>query len=174
MARKTVQKDETTDTSEGQEGVNTPEVIRNHETLSQKEVVNYLAEGFQSLEARAIVSEQVLGQATLLSRDEKNFLVGMSMLLLGWRFNEGYYNDEFASVLVLTEGDQYFVFNDSSMGVYRQLKDITERIGRQYGPIVCRKGLHASDYWRDEETGETFTIKPDDRKTVPARTYYLS
>ncbi|MGI8309038.1 hypothetical protein [Saccharopolyspora hattusasensis] len=162
------------DTNKTNTGADVPEVIRNHDTLSEREVIEYLAQGFEQVASKAINANEVLGQASLLSGDDKARLIGTNMVVLGWRFNEGQFADEFVSVLVLTEHDEYFVFNDSSAGVYRQLQAATDRLGRQYGPIHSRHGLRPSDYWYDEETGETFTVKPDDRKTIPARTFYLA
>ncbi|QUH03827.1 hypothetical protein HUO13_26115 [Saccharopolyspora erythraea] len=162
------------DTAKTNTGAPVPEVIKNHNALSEREVRDFLAEGFASISSQAMEASAVLGQASLLAGDDKAKLIGANMVVLGWRFNEGQFADEFVSVLVLTEHDEFYVFNDSSAGVYRQLQNATERLGRQYGPIHCPHGLRTSDYWYDEATGETFTVKPDDRKTIPARTFYLA
>jgi hypothetical protein len=179
MARKNTNVTETLDEADRRDGADQSEVapveiIRNHDMLTENEVREYLAEGFDSLAARSVVSTEVLGEAELLGKEDKQRLIGKPMVVLGWRFNEGDFAEEFVSVLVLTEDDQYYVFNDSGAGVLVQLRNITERLERQYGPIVFKRGLRASDYWYDETAGITYTVKPDGVKTIPARTYYLA
>lgn len=153
------------------------EIVRNVPggMMSRDQMANMLELGYTELIGQSIDSAVVFQSPELVHKLEKRQLVGRAFHVLGWRFNPGEYGPRgFVSVSILTDENKYMVFNDGSTGVLAQLDEFTTRTGMQQGPIHCRQGLRVSDYWRDPDTGETYTVKPDDVHTEPATTYYLS
>lgn len=109
-------------------------------------------------------ADQVIGNGfRVLSRNEKDRLIGVECAFLSWRFNSGKYNDEFVSALVVTRAGEKYLLNDSGHGIYQQLHQVTESTGKQ-GGMLCRNGLSRSDYeYHDAELD----------KMMPASTYYI-
>lgn len=123
-------------------------------------------------DALALIQEQY-GQGGVISADEvlgngfalltnKDHLVGVPFVFMKWQFNQGKYQDDFCTALVVTVNNQKYIVNDGGSGICRQLKEFTEVSGRQ-GGMAARKGLTRSDYTFEDENG----------KETPASTYYI-
>lgn len=125
---------------------------------------------FEQLAEVSADASEVFVQPTIA---DKNDLVGKPLVIVGWKFNPGEFGGYFVSVLAIVKDRGYVVFNDGSTGVRDQLKSRSERTGQQVENIYLANGLRRSDYWYDESSGETYTVKPTDRDTIPAATYYL-
>lgn len=143
-------------------------------SLSHNDVSNILELGFDSVanSPETIDSAKAFAHPELV--DDKDVLVGQSFVILYWNFYPGDYDNDFCAVVALTKANELIVFNEGGTGVSAQLRDYTERHGKQSGPILLRKGLTKSDYWRDPETNEVYKRKPEGIHTEPAKTYYLS
>lgn len=139
--------------------------------LSTAELTEIMEMNFDDLAAVATPSSQVFAKPELTDKDE---LVNQPFVILSWAFNEGDYSDNFVSVTVMNKANELLVFNDGSTGVKAQLQIHTERHGTHRGPIIVRKGLSKSVYFRDPESGEIYKKKPENIKTEPAYTFYLS
>lgn len=124
-------------------------------------------------DAAALIQELLNGEPILNAADElgngfelvedKSSLVKTWILLINWRFSAGDYDDEFVNVQAITRDGRKVVFNDGSVGIRKQLRELTDRTGRTAGMVVPR-GLRASTYdYTDSRTG----------KTSQATTYYL-
>lgn len=101
-----------------------------------------------------VAADQVLGNGFSIVND-KGFLCGVPMILLGWSFNRGD-NGEFVSVNAVANlpGNTMgkFIINDGGSGIYAQLRKYTERTGKAAGLYVAR-GLRRSDYTYDDGSG---------------------
>lgn len=108
-------------------------------------------------------SATVIGDGfTLLDNKEKARLIGVPMLVLGWRFAQGDHG-EFVSAHVMTKNNEKFILNDGSTGIYQQLRELTD--SGNTGVLACRNGLRRSDYeYPDPTTGEM----------KPAVTFYIA
>lgn len=84
----------------------------------------------------------------VLDGNGKAGLVGVNLLLIEWKFSEGD-NGEFVSAMAIIPqadgGIRKVVINDGSSGIYRQLRDYSDKTNR-YGGLMVRKGLRRSDY----------------------------
>lgn len=123
-------------------------------------------------DALALIQEQ-FGQGGVISADEvlgngfalltnKDHLVGVPFILMKWQFNQGKYQDDFCTALVVTSQNGKYIVNDGGSGLCKQLREYTNTTGRQ-GGMVARKGLTRSDYTYEDEKGND----------VPASTYYI-
>jgi hypothetical protein len=114
----------------------------------------------------------VLGNGfEILDTKDKGQLVGVPMLFLSWRFNDGD-NGEFVSALVVLKvgnGIRKVVLNDGSTGIKEQLKSFTfdyapKKLGGQkFSGLVAKNGLRRSDY----------TIEIDGKESA-ATTFYIA
>lgn len=82
---------------------------------------------------------------TVLDSDDKGILEGVELLFQGWSFNKGTKSEMFVSAEVVTRDGRKFIVNDSSAGIYAQLKDLSARTAR-FGGLYVPKGLSASVY----------------------------
>lgn len=93
---------------------------------------------------------------------DKNRLVDVPFIILGFRFHDGE-NGEFAIAHVVTESNEKLILTDGGSGIRDQLKRYAGH-GVESGLMVPR-GLIRSDYkYDDPTTGEK----------RPGTTYYLS
>lgn len=110
--------------------------------------------------------------------EDKNVLVGVPFIILSAMTHEGDFGD-FVSLEVVTKNNDKFIVNDGSTGIFDQIRTIvssrvTAGVALPDKGIYVPNGLTKSDYWRNEDTGETSTRKPEGKGWVPARTFYLS
>lgn len=117
--------------------------------------------------------EDVLGDGFSVLKD-KNSLVGAPTLLMSWSFHKGSYKrddeegeenegEEFREFVAIrcvartSKGNIKVIVNDGSSGIYKQLKDYTEKYGKSSG-LYADKGFRKSEY---------------EYKGNPAKTYYI-
>lgn len=127
-----------------------------------------VADLLESSNVQTLYADQVAGDGfTLLSSDDKAKLIGVPMVLLEWRFNNGA-QGRFVSVRAVAKTGvddtdvKKVIFNDGSTGILQQLTEITEKTSAQ-GGLIVRKGLRVSQYTYEDEKGVE----------RPAETYYL-
>jgi hypothetical protein len=124
-------------------------------------------------DGNVVDASQELGNGfTLLDKSQKRQLIGRETIFVQWDFHESdtvFRADEdgtkipaeFVSVQAVCKagknGAEKFIFNDGSTGIYRMLKEYTERTGRQ-GGLYAKKGLRVSEYDGPEGRAETFYI----------------
>lgn len=98
-----------------------------------------------------VAADQVIGNGFSIVND-KGFLCGIPMILLGWQFNAGD-NGQFVSINAVANlpGNTLgkYIINDGSTGIYAQLRKYTEKTGKTAGLYVAR-GLRRSDYQYDD------------------------
>ena len=143
------------------------------EALSKEQIAQLLDLSFDDIASspEAIDSARAFAMPELTDKDD---LVGQPFIILYWSFYPGDFGNEFAAVVVMNKANELLVFNEGGTGVSAQLRQYTEKHGTVRGPIVVRKGLTRSDYWRDPENGDVHRQKPEGVYTEPAKTYYLS
>lgn len=123
---------------------------------------------------------QYYGQENLVSADEtigngfrllanKDTLIDVPFIALGWRFNPGDFG-EFVTMMVVTEDGRKFIVNDGSTGLCQQLATYTNSTGR-HGGMLVKRGLTRSDYEYEDATLLDSEGKPTKR---PASTFYLN
>lgn len=132
------------------------------------------------------VHETELGDGFRVADDEaKGRLVGVPIMLMEWSFNAGDYSD-FVSIRLVAQTESglgKWVVNDGGTGIYKDLKDFTEKTGR-FGGLYCRNGFRVSHYMIGNEKGEAKYGEPlnkrevkeymeNEWKVAPAATYYL-
>lgn len=142
--------------------------------LSSAEIADLMAMNFDDLATQSTPSSQVFAKPEMVEKDD---LVGQPIIILSWSFNDGDYSSQFVSVTCMNKANELILFNDGSSGICAQLEQYTEKHKSHRGPILCRKGLSRSDYFRGEETGEIYKRKPSEdvgENVVPAHTFYLS
>lgn len=118
----------------------------------------------------------------LTDDDDKYRLIGVPLLLLDWRFNDGDFGKEFVSIHAIQQNEDgtatKLVINDGGTGICRDLRNYTDKTGRK-GGLFLRKGLRFSDYETDIDTGipltkaEVADYHKSGRKTGKGRTTYL-
>lgn len=104
--------------------------------------------------------------------DDKDRLIGVPFIMLGWDFNKGSFGDFVSIEAMLSDGSR-IIINDGSTGIAKQVRELTEH--RQasghpspFGGRMVRNGLRKSDY-------EVTIVNPKgDEETIPATTYYLA
>jgi hypothetical protein len=127
----------------------------------------------QSFEDAYALAAQYYGEENLVRADEtigngfrllanKDTLIDVPLILLGWRFNPGNHG-EFVTMMVVTKDNRKFIVNDGSTGICQQLAAYTNATGRHGGMLVAN-GFTRSDYEYENEKGEK----------EPAQTYYLN
>lgn len=119
------------------------------------------------------VSDEIGNGFTILNGDDKMQLVGLPCMFMGWTFNVGE-QGKFVSVTTVAKGAGgaliKAIVNDGGTGIHDQLEAYTARTGKQ-GGLTARKGLRASSYYYDEESGQTFSDGGPGRKK--ATTFYI-
>jgi len=85
--------------------------------------------------------------------EDKHKLVGVPMAIVRWDFYPGDFG-EFVSAWVLTGSEDRYIVNDGSSGIYRQLRDLTNKDG-QNAMLVCKHGLRVSKYDKELPNGQT-------------------
>lgn len=94
--------------------------------------------------------------------DDKDRLIDVPMMMLGWRFTPGDYGAEFVviraflknAITVAGEDTNKVVIIDGGTGINAQIKDYMDRTNRSGGMLVSR-GLRKSEY--DNEYGHGTT-----------------
>jgi len=115
--------------------------------------ISNLAEARAALGNVVNVSE-ILGDGSTFF-DDKSVFVGKPFLVLDWRFIvDEKSGREYVNVLIMGANGDKARFNDGSTGVYAQLKEVTERVGKV--GLEVRGGLRRSDYVK-EGVGEATT-----------------
>jgi len=117
--------------------------------------------------------------------DKRNKLVGVPLLLLNWTFRGSDYGtdeDTYVSVQAIQReengGAVKWIINDGGTGIARDLREFTQKTGRD-GGMICKTGLRVSDYVTDQDTGVPLTKKEVrqymiDRKAMgQGHTFYL-
>lgn len=109
--------------------------------------------------ARAVLgnvinASDILGDGAEFIED-KNVLVKVPFLILDWKFiTDEKSGREYVNVLIMGVDGTKGRFNDGSTGVYAQLKQVSEQVGKV--GIECKHGLRRSDYTK-EGVGEATT-----------------
>lgn len=97
----------------------------------------------------------VLGDGAEFLTD-KNVLVKRPFLILDWNFIvDEKSKREYVNVLIMAPNGEKARFNDGGEGVYKQLKQVTEQVGKV--GIEVKNGLRRSDYVK-EGVGEATTF----------------
>ena len=115
---------------------------------------------------------------------DKNALIGVPLMILDYRFNEGDSGPFVSAVAVVRtpitiSGDvvSKIVINDGSTGIYSQLRSIeAERVADGTDvirPLYCEHGLRRSDYDRKDESGNVI-MNDKTGKPERATTFYLA
>lgn len=113
--------------------------------------------------------------------DKRSALIGVPLLLLDWSFRESETGEWVLIHAVQRTADGgavKWVITDGGTGIAKDLKEFTEKTGRDGGMLV-RKGLRVSDYYIDAETGTGLTKSQvreymiAKKKMVEASTFYL-
>jgi len=108
-----------------------------------------------------VKSSDVIGDGAEFITD-KNKLVEVPFLVLDWKFiTDEETQREYVNVLIMGVNGDKARFNDGSTGIYAQLKQVSENVGKV--GIEVKQGLRRSDY-----------IKVINGKNEKATTYYLS
>lgn len=119
------------------------------------------------------LADDILGDGfAVLTTDQKMRLIGKPMHILDWQFYDGDMGPFVSARVIVKDGDadsdiKRYRIADGSTGVYKQLVEATEKLGRTHS-LTVRNGLRVSEY---EVTIET---KDGEERNIPARTFYLS
>lgn len=89
--------------------------------------------------------------------DDKNSLIGVPLIFLNWTFHPGDYGEPFVSAHVVTQDNRRYIVNDGGTGICAQLREWTERTGRNAG-MYAAKGLRKSEYDNEFGHGVTFYV----------------
>lgn len=111
---------------------------------------------------QVVSSTDVIGDGFILLPD-KAMAVGREFLVIDWKFiTDKDTGREYASMRIINPQNEKAIINDGSTGIYRQLKDLSDRGIR--GGIHCSNGLRVSEYVYENDNGEKSN----------AKTYYLA
>lgn len=96
-----------------------------------------------------VAADQELGDGfALLSKEQKNLLCGIPLLLLEWKFRGGDFG-KFVTLRIIARNPDgsasKYIVNDGSTGIAEQLADYQTNTGRTGGMFVG-KGFRRSDY----------------------------
>lgn len=121
----------------------------------------------------------------VMTDEDKRNLKGKPLLLLDWRFLDSEYGSDGDKYVVAhaiqrldNGGVKKWVITDGSTGIARDLKNYTDKTGRD-GGVLFSGGIRASDYQTDAETGtplsksEVREYMVKGRKMAPGHTFYL-
>lgn len=128
------------------------------------------------------IHETELGDGfRVASDDDMRRLIGVPLMLLEWRRNDGDFSS-FISIVAVAQNDNgtasKWIINDGGTGIMAQVLDFETKYSRN-GGLVCRKGLRVSDYFTDQETGKPISKKElieyhkTGKATGKGRTFYL-
>ncbi|MFE3653341.1 hypothetical protein ACFXO2_37105 [Streptomyces sp. NPDC059152] len=161
MPRKATQSTDVTTTPEAEMG-----------RFTDEELTRIREAGFESVASHAADFDEFSDSYPVIK--DKRELIAVPFVSLEWQFHEGDHG-EFVSAVIMRRDNSLAVLNDGSSGIYQQYKKMTERIGRQRGPIMHKDGLNTSEYWFNSDTNAISRQRPDDggdwRK---ATTFYLT
>jgi hypothetical protein len=105
----------------------------------------------------------------ILTREQKERLVGLPMILMQWKFADSDYGDSGSFFVTVRCAVKHhdgsmgkYIFSDGGTGVAKQLYEFTHRTSRT-GGIVLKKGLLRSDYTNEYGPGTTMylDVSPD-------------
>lgn len=102
--------------------------------------------------------------------DDKDHWLGIEMMLLEWRFNDGKFENQygektdFVSMVVIGSNNKRAIINDGSTGIAKQLREYSERTGK-FGPMYLEDGLRVS---RD------YPVTLPDGRNILGTTYYIA
>ncbi|UJB45740.1 hypothetical protein [Streptomyces sp. A1-5] len=140
--------------------------------FTDEEIAKIREAGFDSVATHAASFEEFTNSYPVI-RDKRE-LIAVPFISLEWNFHEGD-NGEFVSAVIMRRDNSLAVINDGGSGIYRQYKELTERIGRQLGPITHKGGLSTSEYWFNFDTGAISRRRPDSEGDWrKATTFYLT
>lgn len=142
--------------------VATPMLTKDEESLA---AITSFADAMALIESAGIEihsTEEYGDGFKLLTTADKTQLVGVPFVVLGIKFAEGDYGDDFAIIHLVTEDGRKCIITDGSTGIRAQAKRYAEK-GITAGLLVPR-GLVQSDY----------TYLNDKGVETPATTFYLS
>lgn len=89
-------------------------------------------------------ASEVLGDGFAMI-DDPTPLIGKPFFLFDWRFVDGDYDGEFATMRILTPDGKCFRYNDGGTGVCATLRDFTDKYG-QSGGLFVGSGFRTSTY----------------------------
>lgn len=92
---------------------------------------------------------------------DKQQLVGVPFVIIGWKQRVGEYGDMTVAFIVTEPGDKWILV-DGSTGIHNQLSSLTRR--GVTGGVLVRDGLTVSSYEYEDGDGNK----------RPARTFYLT
>lgn len=108
------------------------------------EAMEYVREQYQESQS---VADNLGNGFTVLSKDEKDRLVSVPFMILGFTLNEGDYGDDgFCSLQIVTSDDRRFILNDGGAGIREQLFELLEENPGRYGGYFVPRGLSMSEY----------------------------
>jgi len=131
------------------------------------------------LDSVGVPAESMADYGTGFAVVDKSRLIGVDLLLLQWRFNEGDYEKGFVSVEAVTRTNEKVIFNDGSTGIRDQLQTVTaQRLAAGHphpqAGLTVPGGLTKSAYFYNEDTGERSTKAREGKGWIPASSYYLA
>jgi len=131
------------------------------------------------LDSAGIPAESMADYGTGFSVVDKARLIGVDLMILQWRFNEGDYEKGFVSVEAVTRNGEKVIFNDGSTGIRDQLHTVTaQRLAAGHphpqAGLTVLGGLTCSNYYYNEDTAERSTKAREGKGWIPASSYYLA
>jgi hypothetical protein len=130
------------------------------EIASFDDALALTAEAHGSIE----IASEVLGDGFAVI-DNKDVLIGVPFIAMGWQFYDGI-GGQFAAIRVVTKDNKKYIVNDGSTGIRAQLERYQQRTGR-CGGMYVGKGLRKSTY------EVQLPDKNGDLRASMATTYYL-
>lgn len=124
---------------------------------------------------KVLLADEELGSGfVVLETSQKRELCGLPLFLMAWHFYEGEKTGkEFVAIQAVQRrrdgSTGKYIVNDGSTGIYRQLRELTDRTGRT-GALLVKKGLRESVYDTDEDGNPT---TDPELKVGKASTFYL-
>lgn len=131
------------------------------------------------LDSANIPPETMAAYGTGFAVVDKSKLIGVGLLILQWRFNDGDYEGDFVSVEAVTATNEKVIFNDGSTGIRAQLHNVTARrqtVGHPHpqAGLIVPGGLTKTTYYYNSVTGETSGKAREGKDWTPASTFYLA
>jgi hypothetical protein len=148
-------------------------IVLNDQQLAE---IDSYAAALALLKSSGVAVETMADYGTGFKVVEKATLIGIDMLILSWRFNDGSYDGGFVSVEAITKHDEKVIFNDGSSGIRDQLAMVTaQKLDQghkhpQAGLLVVG-GLTKSSYFRNKAGDISKVGGPG---FEPAETFYLA
>lgn len=114
----------------------------------------------------------VAGDGYSITRD-KDLLVNVPFILIDWKeITDPSTLRDYATIRVMTSDGRKYRFSDGSTGIYKQLREIRDRMNLTVG-IAVPKGLTKSEFFVSEETKEIVPADFEGPK-FKAATFYLN